>query len=165
MGYNLAIYCEPKIFNSKDLQEVIANKTTFWGETTIMGKGGYYFFGDYRIYYDKSLFYQICNQYDLNFYKYFDPLEYTQGWPELIESEPSWHDLELMKNDLSKFIKLLKEKSIEELMKFSEICEGYSVLRFPGYFGNNLIPELEQAFKWIEIFEYWGAKKILIGYE
>jgi len=50
MGYNIGVYCEPEIYSLKGLQTDIEKQNSFWGQTTITGKNGYFLFGDYRIY-------------------------------------------------------------------------------------------------------------------
>ena len=42
MGYNIGIYCEPELWNSEKLQIEINNQNSLWGQTTIMGKNGYF---------------------------------------------------------------------------------------------------------------------------
>jgi len=134
MGYNIDVYCEPEIYCSKEVQIDIEKQNFSWSETTITGKNGYFLFGDYRIY-------------------------------EVDEDSLKWKDLKEVSKSLESFLRQLQQhRRTLPIESIISDCEGFSKSRFSEYYKNNLIPEVEQAKSFIEIFEKYGAKKIVFGY-
>jgi len=161
MGYNIDVYCEPEIYCSKEVQIDIEKQNFSWSETT----NGYFLFGDYRIYHEKCVIFRLCEFFNNDFYKYFNPLAYIEDLDEVDEDSLKWKDLKEVSKSLESFLRQLQQhRRTLPIESIISDCEGFSKSRFSEYYKNNLIPEVEQAKSFIEIFEKYGAKKIVFGY-
>ncbi len=172
MGYGLGIYCEQDVFYKKELIDELNNKFPPDGEYTSFAlKTGYYFFGNYRIYNERSWFYQICESINSDFFEYFSNIDYVEDLAEWTEKEIElkWHSLTKVKFSLEEFLDKIRRKDIvESIFKdTSKNKNDFNYDRFKTYLSkeNGILEDLLKCQYYIEVYEKYGAKKLLFIYD
>lgn len=178
MGYSLEIYCEPDVFHNKHLTEELERRDPLY--PCIGLKEAYYFFGNYRCYYEESLIYLVCNEIDSKLYDYLDPLPNYQGLPDYLDEQEKGflHDIEKIEQELrlfrTSFSNIDRKKFLHELeadLEDKKILNNESIFGYPRgldatYFIRDigLIESLEKSLLYIDFFKRYGAQKVMITY-